>query len=74
MKYEKRKPRILVSSGEPAGIGPDLIIQLAQIAHHNDLTIIGDPDLLLERAKQLIAPFGHYHSINNSVPIFPKIR
>ncbi len=56
MKYEKRKPRILVSSGEPAGIGPDLIIQLAQIAHHNDLTIIGDPDLLLERAKSLSLP------------------
>ena len=56
MKHEKKKPRILVSSGEPAGIGPDLIIKLAQIDHQNDLTIIGDPDLLLERAKYLSLP------------------
>ncbi len=53
MIYEKRIPRILVSSGEPAGIGPDLIIKLAQIDHQKDLTIIADPDLLIERAKNL---------------------
>ncbi|GJM04684.1 MAG: 4-hydroxythreonine-4-phosphate dehydrogenase [marine bacterium B5-7] len=56
MRREKKKPRILVSSGEPAGIGPDLIIKLAQIDHQNDLTVIGDPDLLLERAKVLSLP------------------
>lgn len=45
-----------MSSGEPAGIGPDLIIKLAQVNHQNDLTIIGDPDLLIERAKYLSLP------------------
>lgn len=52
MQY-KKKPRLLVTSGEPAGIGPDLIIKLSQIEHDYDLTIIADPDLLLERAKLL---------------------
>ncbi len=47
------KPRILVTAGEPAGIGPDLIIKLSQISHNHDLTVIGDPDLLLERASAL---------------------
>ena len=56
MKYEKKKPRILVSSGEPAGIGPDLIVKLAQTDYQNDLTIIGDPELLIERAKHLSLP------------------
>jgi len=56
MRYEKKKPRILVSTGEPAGIGPDLVIQLAQINHQYDLTIIADPDLLLQRAKLLSLP------------------
>lgn len=50
------KPRLLVTSGEPAGIGPDLIIKLSQIEHNYDLTIVGDPDLLLERAKLLSLP------------------
>lgn len=56
MNHEKKKPRILLSCGEPAGIGPDLIIQLAQIDHQYDLTTIGDPDLLLERAEYLSLP------------------
>ncbi len=50
------KPRLLVTSGEPAGIGPDLIIKLCQIEHDYDLTIIADPDLLLQRAKLLSLP------------------
>ena len=61
----KKKPRILVSSGEPAGIGPDLIIKLAQIDHQNDLTIIGDPDLLIERAKYLSLPL-EIHKVSNT--------
>lgn len=50
---DKNKPRILVTAGEPAGIGPDLLIKLSQLSHDHDLTIIGDPDLLIQRASML---------------------
>jgi 4-hydroxythreonine-4-phosphate dehydrogenase len=56
MISEKIKPRLLITSGEPAGIGPDLIIKLSQLNLHYDLTVIGSPDLLLERAKLLSIP------------------
>jgi len=68
MKYEQRKPRILVTSGEPAGIGPDLIITLAQINHQYDLTVIGDPDLLLERAKCISLPLNITSVSNPEAP------
>lgn len=47
------KPRLIITSGEPAGIGPDLIIKLPQLKHNYDLTVIGDPDLIEQRAKIL---------------------
>ncbi len=56
MIVSKKKLRILLTSGEPAGIGPDLIIKLAQINHNQQLTVIADPDLLEQRAQQLHLP------------------
>ena len=47
------RPRLLLTSGEPAGIGPDLIIQLSQQCHNYNLTVIGDPDLIEQRANLL---------------------
>ncbi|HFE36866.1 MAG TPA: 4-hydroxythreonine-4-phosphate dehydrogenase, partial [Gammaproteobacteria bacterium] len=46
-------PRILVSPGEPAGIGPDICILAAQQAFAADIVTIGDPLLFARRAKQL---------------------
>ena len=46
-------PRIILTSGEPAGIGPDLCIALAQRAWQCDLVIAADLGLLQERAAQL---------------------
>lgn len=46
-------PRIALSTGEPAGIGPDICIKLAQTAHAADIVAFGDPDLLQARARQL---------------------
>ncbi len=60
------KPRLLITSGEPAGIGPDLIIKLSQIKHNYDLTIIADPDLLMERAKSLSLPLDIISVSNNN--------
>ncbi len=57
MSHEE-KPRILVTAGEPAGIGPDLIIKLAQCTHDYDLTIAGDPNLLQARAALLSLPLN----------------
>lgn len=42
---------IWVSSGEPAGIGPDICIALA--GHPLPLVILADPDIMQARAKQL---------------------
>jgi 4-hydroxythreonine-4-phosphate dehydrogenase len=46
-------PRIALSSGEPAGIGPDICIRMAQQAHAADITVLGDPELLKARAAEL---------------------
>ncbi|MBA2656727.1 MAG: 4-hydroxythreonine-4-phosphate dehydrogenase PdxA [Tatlockia sp.] len=42
---------LLISSGEPAGIGPDLCLNLA--AHEIPLVILGDKAVLAQRAKEL---------------------
>jgi len=45
--------RIAVTPGEPAGIGPDLVVQLAQQAWPAELVVCADPELLASRAKRL---------------------
>ena len=46
-------PRIILSSGEPAGIGPDLCLMLSRLDLPCQLVVLADPDLLKQRAKQL---------------------
>ena len=46
-------PRIALTPGEPAGIGPDLCVQLAQFPQSCELVAIADPELLRQRAEQL---------------------
>ena len=46
-------PRLLLTPGEPAGIGPDLVIQLAQQPFKAILAAVCDPGLLKRRAKCL---------------------
>ena len=48
--------RIAVTAGEPAGIGPDLCIQLAQKPHDCELIVIADPHMLELRAEILQRP------------------
>jgi 4-hydroxythreonine-4-phosphate dehydrogenase len=45
----------MVTSGEPAGIGPDICIALAKRRIAARLAVLGDPTLLAERAKRLDA-------------------
>jgi 4-hydroxythreonine-4-phosphate dehydrogenase len=48
--------RIAITPGEPAGIGPDITIMLAQESQTCELIAIADPDLLEQRARQLNLP------------------
>jgi len=45
--------RIAVTPGEPAGIGPDLVIALAAEPRDSELIAIADPNLLLQRCRML---------------------
>lgn len=49
-------PRIAFTPGEPAGIGPDLAIRMAQQDWQAQLCVIADAELLTQRAKQLGLP------------------
>ena len=46
-------PRLAITTGEPAGIGPDLCLQLAARDFDAELVLLGDPTLLRQRARQL---------------------
>lgn len=50
-------PVIALTAGEPAGIGPDLCVQLAQKPRHEQIVIIANARLLEERARQLNLPW-----------------
>jgi 4-hydroxythreonine-4-phosphate dehydrogenase len=52
---------LVVTPGEPAGIGPDLCVQLAQHHHHPAIVVIADPALLQQRAEQLGMPLRVRH-------------
>lgn len=49
-------PRLLLTPGEPAGIGPDLAVTIAQRPLAARLAVVADPDLLIDRARQLGLP------------------
>ena len=55
--------RLAITAGEPAGIGPDLLIQLAQQTQMAELVIIADPNEMQRRAKLLNIPLTlrEYH-------------
>lgn len=48
--------RIAITPGEPAGVGPDLIITIAQQAWPVEMVVIASKALLQERAKELSLP------------------
>lgn len=48
--------RLVITPGEPAGIGPDLVIELAQKTHDYELVCIADSQMLMLRAKKLGMP------------------
>lgn len=65
--------RLLITPGEPAGIGPDITIQIAQQEWRAQLVVIADPTLLAERAKQLNLPLNLItFDINAPIAVQPK--
>ena len=51
-------PIIALTPGEPAGVGPDIAVRLAQQAPACALVLIADPAMLEARAQQLRLPFA----------------
>lgn len=49
-------PPVVLTPGEPAGIGPDICVQIAQRHPDTELVVIADPNLLTERAARLGLP------------------
>lgn len=56
MSSEAEYPRIAVTVGEPAGIGPDICLELAKRSHRARLTVFADIDELHARARLLGRP------------------
>ena len=62
--------RIALTAGEPAGIGPDLVLDLARSDWPVELVVLADRELLLQRAAQL----GHSIQIEACAPGEPARR
>ena len=56
MNITRHTQRIALTPGEPAGIGPDLCVMLAQQSQPGEIIFIADPDLLESRAQLLGLP------------------
>jgi 4-hydroxythreonine-4-phosphate dehydrogenase len=52
-KLDTALPLVAVTAGEPAGIGPDLCVMLAQHALCASVVVIADRELLAQRAREL---------------------
>jgi 4-hydroxythreonine-4-phosphate dehydrogenase len=50
---QQRQLPLVVTSGEPAGIGPDLCLQLARLTSNIPFVVLADKTLLQQRAAQL---------------------
>ena len=62
-------PRIAITSGEPAGIGPDICVLLAQHTIAADITIIGDVNMLAARADALNIRFDTKQVLHTPVAV-----
>jgi 4-hydroxythreonine-4-phosphate dehydrogenase len=54
-------PRLAITTGEPAGIGPDIVLQAAQQDWDAELLVFADPGLLRQRAQALRLPIELQH-------------
>ena len=65
-------PPVVITAGEPAGIGPDLVVQLAQQSLSCTPVVIADPEMLHQRAEilglKLNIQLLTKHIFNNQIP------
>ena len=50
------RPRLALVPGEPAGIGPELCVRIAQLGHTARIVALADPDTLLQAARTIGLP------------------
>jgi 4-hydroxythreonine-4-phosphate dehydrogenase len=63
-------PVLAITSGEPAGIGADICLQLAQQEHDRALVVLADKTLLQQRATQLgFDVFLHDYDAQQTSPL-----
>lgn len=65
--------RLVLTPGEPAGIGPDLALQIAMQNLPAEIVVVASPDLLLQRAKRLGLDIELY-DFSPDAPIHPNGR
>ncbi|MCA1921223.1 4-hydroxythreonine-4-phosphate dehydrogenase PdxA [Buttiauxella noackiae] len=63
--------RVVITPGEPAGIGPDLVIALAQRDWPVEVVVAASPELLLERAALLGLPL-QLNPYSSDIPASPQ--
>ncbi len=64
--------RVVITPGEPAGIGPDLVVQLAQLDWPVELVVCADETLLTDRAAMLGLPLTLLPYRADSIPVPQK--
>lgn len=62
-------PRLVVTPGEPAGVGPDLVIKLAGYDWPFQMIAVADPDMLSQRAEALGMPLAVTSSDLDTAPM-----
>lgn len=63
--------RLAITPGEPAGIGPDLLVQLTQRGSPHELVAYADPDLLRASARALNLPLRLREPSDRPAPLPP---
>ena len=66
-------PKLILTTGEPAGVGPDLVLTAAQQPWAAHLIAVGDQELLTARAKALgqnieLTPYSTTDTANGHLP------
>ena len=75
MKAKQVIPKLAITAGEPAGIGPDILLTAATLPHEAQWVAIGSAHVLADRAAQLGLDivFTPYSSTDASAPHAPGI-
>lgn len=75
MKAKQTTPRLAITAGEPAGIGPDILLTAATLPHEAQWVAIGSAEVLAGRAAQLGLDIAltPYSSTDDNSPHVPGI-